>query len=442
MKKLLIISAVLLFAIKGTAQFTAMPLDYPDDGTYYMSWFTSIVDENTIWVGTVHQGLSGYLPYSYAVKTTDGGYTWQFLSIPVSGTAGVQHLSAWDGNVCYYLYMDGATYQGTVWKTVDGGATWTLKTTTQFQGGWPNSIHAFSADTVVVIGDPNGGYFEIQVTYDGGDTWTRVPQADLPPPLTNEWGVQGNYYSVGNTIGFGTSHGRCIRSNDRGLHWTATQVVDEYMEFCFSDSLRGIGIRPGTNKSFFKTEDGGNTWTGMPNPSSNLLGSMSRIPGISGAFVITAADSLVPDNISVFFTPDFFNSISKIDSNIANASYINFEGPSNGWIGGSYGWYHNIHKYVGVLSSLPEPPATPGTLAISPNPAKDAAFIRVPGSCVGKKAVLYISDLTGRMICTRNYDRLPELIYQSTSGIPDGLYVIQIVLSPGDRLTTKWMISR
>ncbi len=442
MKNLLLICIVLVISLTGRGQFVAMPLNFPNDSTAYMSWFTSIVDEYNIWVGTVHEGQHGYLPYSMAVKTTDGGNTWQFLPIPVPGTPWLQHLCAWDADICYEVFIDGVTYEGSVWKTTDAGASWAKITTTQFQGGWPNSIHTFSADTAVVMGDPNGGYFEIQITCDGGATWTRVPQGDVPNSLTGEWSIQGEYFAVGNTIGFGTSKGRMIRSNDRGLHWQARPVLDEYMQFCFSDSLHGIGFCPGTIKGFQKTTDGGNTWTTQLNPTPYRFGDISRIPGIFGGFVITACDTNSCDSLDVFYTNNFFSSITKIDSNITNATTINFKSPSIGWLGGSYHFYHNIHKYMDTVTSVPGLPLEPGRLSISPNPTRDAARLRVPVSWIGKEADLEVYDMTGRMILQRSLGKLPEAIQISASGIPDGICILEIVSRSGERLTQKWVISR
>jgi photosystem II stability/assembly factor-like uncharacterized protein len=442
MKKIYLLLLVIFISFRGLAQFVTMPLDYPDDGTAYQSWFTSIVDDDNIWVGTVHQGFNGYLPYSDAVKTLDGGETWEFKSIPVPGTPWIQHLSAWDATTCYYLFIDGDTYEGAVWKTADGGDSWNKITTTQFQGGWPNSIHCFSADTVLVIGDPNGGYFELQITYDGGNTWTRVPQSDVPSSLTGEWGLQGEYYAVGNSVWFGTSKGRCIHSSDRGLHWQATQVSDQYLKFCFSDSLNGIAYRPGTSDAFFKTTDGGNTWSGLPVYGGYDYTSMSNVPGINTGFVVTAVDTANTDSLMVFYSTDFFSTASMIDSNLTNTSNINFKSPTNGWIGGSYLWYHNIHKYTGVLTSLYEASVNPGMISIAPNPTRDKAFIRIPGSWIGKYAELYIHDLTGRTIHHQALGNLQGLVHLSSSGIPDGMYIIQIVTTGGENLTSKWVIRR
>jgi hypothetical protein len=104
------------------------------------------------------------------------------------------------------------------------------------------------------------------------------------------------------------------------------------------------------------------------------------------------------DSLDVFYINDFFSSITKIDSNITNATTISFKSPSIGWMGGGYHFYHNIHKCMDTVTSVPGFPLETGRLSISPNPTRDAARLRVPGSWIGKEADPDVYDLTGRII--------------------------------------------
>ena len=175
------------------AQFSTMPLNYPHTGSYYSPNIVSIVDAEHVWVGTQKQQPSTFnmVKYSVAVKTSDGGNTWQFDSIPVPGSPMIVDVASWDANTCYYLFADLNSGGGSVWKTTDGGSTWTKKTTTQFNGSWADFIHLFSQNNCLALGDPSSGYFNIQISQDGGDTWTRVPQANIPAKLAVESGIGG-----------------------------------------------------------------------------------------------------------------------------------------------------------------------------------------------------------------------------------------------------------
>jgi len=439
MKKFTLSVLLLGIAISGFPQFVAMPLDYPWDTTAYLSNWVSIVDQNTAWVGTARQrNHQGYVAYSKAVKTSDGGNSWQFFPIPVPGNPWIQHLSAWDENICYYLFTDGTTYGGAVCKTTDGGATWSQKTTTQFSGGWANVIHCFSADTVMAMGDPTGGYFEIQLTFNGGNTWTRVPASDIPAALAGETGTSGGYCAVGNSIWFPTSRGRCYRSSDKGLHWNVSSVAYANIRISFSDSQNGIAFLPGLSTGYYKTSDGGSTWDLNPGSiSAFLYGSVSRVPGIDNGYVVTTYDTT---SASVFFTPDGFNTFIKIDSNIHNSSFIYFKDASTGWLGGSYNPIHNIHKYFGVLTSVKETNNDKENMQIFPNPCSGECLMKIPHHRISAKTIIRIMDVTGKIISEKEYDTTSGWIKLNAYGYKSGLYLVEIVSEDGYDTSQRWIV--
>jgi photosystem II stability/assembly factor-like uncharacterized protein len=436
MKKITFLILFLSFSQLGLPQFVTMPLNYPWDTSAYLSYWTSIVDANTIWVGTARQRNHGYIAYSKAVKTSDGGNTWQFYSIPVPGAPWIQDLSAWDANICYYLFTDGVNYGGAVWKTTDGGATWSKKSTTQFTGGWGDFINAFSADTCIAVGDPTGGYFEVQLTYDGGNNWTRVPSTNIPSALSGETGTSGEYCTVGNSIWFPTSKGRCFRSIDRGLHWTVSQVVNAYIRICFTDTLNGIAYEPGVPNEFYKTTDGGITWNFNSVTANITFGSTSRVPGIYGGYVATSYDT---SSMAVYFTPDFFNTIIEIDSNIHNASFINFKSPTTGWIGGSYNPHNNIHKFIGTLTSVEEKNKGNATIQIIPNPTNQEALIKFPQDFISVNIRLKILDITGKIIFEENVSTSTGWITLDASSYRSGVYIVELLSSNGIN-SQRWIV--
>ena len=168
MKHLVFTCILFCMALSGLCQFVSQPLNYP--GTGYWPFYYSIVDPEHVWVGTFHE--SG-LPYSFSVKTRDGGESWIFDPIPVAGTPGCVSICGWDANTCFFVFTDmNGTTDPSIWKTMDGGDTWINIISTQFSGSFINFYHCFSADTGIAVGDPRDGYFEIQITNDGGSTWS------------------------------------------------------------------------------------------------------------------------------------------------------------------------------------------------------------------------------------------------------------------------------
>ena len=287
MKKLLLSWVLSFMALYGMGQFVPQPLNYPGPG--YWPVYISISDPQHVWVGTIHE--EGQI-FPYAAKTTNGGDLWTFDSIPVPGEPWCSSICEWDSNTCFFVFTDMTSYGGSIWKTTNGGETWANMTTTQFTGGFANFYHAFSADTGVAMGDPTNGYFEIQITNDGGATWDRVPSSDIPVPLTDEAGLNDAYSAVGNSIWFTTNQGRCFRSSDKGHTWQVTQVVEgsnEPFDVCFSTGQKGAFWQGDyISNDLVITTDGGITWDSVSIPEGYSIAGMTSVPGFDGGFVITA----------------------------------------------------------------------------------------------------------------------------------------------------------
>ena len=167
----------------------------------------SAIDGNIAWA-LAQDGKNQYI-VNEVTKTSDAGQNWEVINIPNHDGLVNTSIFALDENnawvVTYKLF--GEFNQG-IFHTADGGTTWTHQSTAVFDpvvGGFPNIVHFWDAGTGVCLGDPSGGYFEIYTTTDGGNNWNRVPQINIPDPLTDEYGIVDNYSVAGNTIWFTTT---------------------------------------------------------------------------------------------------------------------------------------------------------------------------------------------------------------------------------------------
>src|ERR1035438_8132883 len=108
MKKFVFFIIFLLITHSGKAQFTRMPLNYTHDGTFYSPNIMSIVDQNHVWIASERQNPSNFslMTYSKALTTTDGGNTWHFFQIPVTGSPILEDVEAYSDSICYYLVAD------------------------------------------------------------------------------------------------------------------------------------------------------------------------------------------------------------------------------------------------------------------------------------------------------------------------------------------------
>lgn len=116
-----------------------------------------MLDENRAWVGTSGGDL---------YKTVDGGTTWTL--VPFSGSAvgavrSIKFVDGTDGQVGYMTH-DTAAALGRVFRTVDGGATWdrTLTVGNGSIGATPtnsglNALAVCNANGFFAVGNANGG---------------------------------------------------------------------------------------------------------------------------------------------------------------------------------------------------------------------------------------------------------------------------------------------
>ena len=243
----------------------------------------SAVDENVCW------GINN-VNWQY-LRTTNGGANWTVSTITgATGSIG-SSISALDANTAW------AATTGGIFKTTDGGLTWT-KQGSAFSGtgGFPNVIHFFDANNGICTGEPRGGYWEIYTTTDGGALWSRVPSGNIPAPIpANEIGIGGVAEAKGNVFWFSTLWGALYKTTDNGMNWTVTRNIlgnGDGFGFAFKDNLNGLACTFVGGKKIAKTSDGGTTWTPVLPLPSGLSGLspffVEYAKGTSGAYVITS----------------------------------------------------------------------------------------------------------------------------------------------------------
>ena len=171
----------------------------------------SVVDTAIVWADA-YDGSGGGAKVTDFIVTLDGGLNWAqstLTDVPLgwefSHFAGFSDAMAWA--TCFSASAGGAH----VYRTLDGGLTWEEKNPFS-AAAFANVVHFFNNLEGMLMGDPVGGYYEIYTTTDGGDTWARVPQANIPAPLAGEYGLTRSIGSYGDTIWFGTQKSRIFRS--------------------------------------------------------------------------------------------------------------------------------------------------------------------------------------------------------------------------------------
>jgi len=232
-----------------------------------------------VWAGTPAGGLW---------KSLDGGFTWstntdQLVNLGVSSIA----IDPNHPDTMYIATGDrdaGDTYSNGILKSVDGGLTW--KPTGLTYGVHQNirvtGVHVFSTNSQIVLASTRTGMMR---STDGGDTWVGVMSGTfnmLAPDASNP-----------NTIFAGTTGSitRIFRSRDAGVTWTQlstglpTGGVNR-VEVAVSpqDSNYIYAVYSASNNGFFglyRSTDGGDTWV-QRSSTPNILGWNANGSGTGG----------------------------------------------------------------------------------------------------------------------------------------------------------------
>ena len=257
--------------------------------------FMHAVSDQIVWA-TAYDGSGTAAEIAEFTKTTNGGDLW--TAGVVNNATGLEPamICAIDANTAYIpLYRSSGSLPQGIYVTTDGGATWNKQATALFTNAasFPNVVHFFDANNGFCQGDPINGDFELYTTSDGGTTWTAVDGANIPAPVSGEWGVVGYYSAVGDHIWFGTNKGRVYRSADKGLTWevSATTLTNKFVDVEFRNEMHGIAMdkSSGTTGAMSETFDGGVTWAAVTTTGTVLTNDFAYVPGTPNTWVCTGA---------------------------------------------------------------------------------------------------------------------------------------------------------
>jgi len=260
--------------------------------------------------------------------TTDGGNTWKAGVVPGAELLQFRDVQGVSAKIAYLMSIgvSGNPTDFRIYKTVDGGVTWTIQFTNQNPGAFYDCFAFWTPKRGIAHSDSVNGVFPDLRTTDG-KTWQDI-SANMPPALPGEasfaasgtcvatWGLRNAWIATG-----GSTIARVLATRDGGDTWNAydTPLVSNSSAGAFTVAFRnpwegivgGGDLDPAdpNNARTATSCDGGVTWTlTNPPPVTGAIYGLAYAHGIiegRRTVVVTAntgGAAWTPDEGTTWFT--------------------------------------------------------------------------------------------------------------------------------------------
>jgi len=158
----------------GILPAAGQKIDTLTSGTHSSFRGLSVVSDKIVWVS----GSNGTVG-----RSLDGGATWEWIIVPGHETRDFRDIEAFDAKTAIIMAI---AAPAVILKTKDGGKTWLKAYENDTPGMFLDAMEFWNTTSGIVLGDPINGKFFIAHTFDGGDSWHEVPARELPQADSGE----------------------------------------------------------------------------------------------------------------------------------------------------------------------------------------------------------------------------------------------------------------
>lgn len=245
-------------------------------------------DPKVIYAGTGSDAIRSNVSIGKGIyKSIDAGKTWNHIGLKGVGQIGSVNVHPTNPEIVFVAAM-GNPFKPTadrgVYRTRDGGHSWqkvlfvsdsTGAVDIELQPGNPNVVYAamWRAERkpwTIISGGREGGVYK---SADGGDTWTKLTRG-LPSGLVGKADFAVSAAKPGRlyVLMEASPGGGLYRSDDAGVSFTAIDTVTKgiiarpfYYTNLDADPSNADIVYSGT-EGFYKSIDGGKTWASVETP--------------------------------------------------------------------------------------------------------------------------------------------------------------------------------
>jgi len=324
-------------------------------GTTQLLISVSPVNSRVVWAA----GTGG----TYVV-TTDGGETWKAAVVPGAENLQFRDVQGVSDKVAYLMSIGDNTTDFRIYKTVDGGATWTIQFINETVNAFYDCFAFWTPRRGIAHSDSVNGVFpDLRTT--NGMTWESIG-ANMPPALPGEASFAASGTCVATQGGRnawiatgGSSIARILATSDGGDTWNAydTPLVSSPSAGAITVAFRnpwngmvaGGDLASNGSADAATSNDSGRTWT-LTNkpPVPGAIFCLSFVHGIGHhdferadhdydhAVVITAETAPNFDSGSAAWTPDEGNTWFALPQ-VSGFWAVAFASPKAGWFVGNGG---------------------------------------------------------------------------------------------------------